>query len=301
MFFTKSRFCTPDQENNKENYRSQRVEINQGINMVLDNKVHQLLIGCSGFVGSILQRQTEFDGLYRSTNIADISGQETDFLICAGAPAQKWIANREPEQDKNNIEQLMRHLSTVRAKNCVLVSTVDVFSDPNGVDEDSLINEEGLHPYGLHRFWLEHYVMEQFPQHLIVRLPGLVGPGLRKNVIFDLHHHHMVSAIDSRAIFQFYPMVNLWYDIQIALRAGLRLVHLCAQPIAVGDVASEGFAIKLTAERTGPYARYDMQTRYGALFGVNARYQYNVRETIQAIRAYHQSEPPVQEESISCA
>ena len=53
------------------------------------------LIGFSGFVGATLQKQALFDALYRSTNIADIEGGEFDLAVCAGAPAQKWIANRE--------------------------------------------------------------------------------------------------------------------------------------------------------------------------------------------------------------
>ena len=35
-----------------------------------------------------------------------------------------------------------------------------------------------------------------------------------------------------------------------------------------------------------------MQTRHAALFGAGGRYQYSARESIQAIRAYAQSEPP---------
>ena len=38
-------------------------------------------------------------------------------------------------------------------------------------------------------------------------------------------------------------------------------------------------------------ARYDMRTRYAALFGGAGDYQYSWRESIQAIRAYAQSEP----------
>ena len=36
---------------------------------------------------------------------------------------------------------------------------------------------------------------------------------------------------------------------------------------------------------------YDMQTRYAHVFGVVGHYQYSARETIQAVRAYAQSEP----------
>jgi hypothetical protein len=36
-----------------------------------------------------------------------------------------------------------------------------------------------------------------------------------------------------------------------------------------------------------------MQTRHATLFGAQGPYQYSQRETLQAIRAYAQSEPTV--------
>ncbi|SFN47877.1 NAD(P)-dependent oxidoreductase [Dokdonella immobilis] len=249
------------------------------------------LIGYSGYVGSTLLRQARFDELYRSTNIADSAGHEFDLVVCAAAPAQKWIANREPEVDRQRIDSLIEALRRIRCGTFILISTVDVFSRPNGVDEATSVDESGLHAYGMNRLRLERYVSGAFARHLIVRLPGLVGPGLRKNVVFDLHNENRLEAIDSRAVFQFYPMVNLWYDIERALEAGLSLLHLTAQPISVADVASLGFGRHFANVLDGPPPHYDMRTRHAALFGGQSNYQYTTRETILAIRAYAQSEP----------
>jgi nucleoside-diphosphate-sugar epimerase len=249
------------------------------------------LIGFSGFVGSTLLKQARFDALYRSTNIGDIRGQAFDCVICAGAPAQKWIANREPEADLAKIQGLMDHLATISCRTFILISTVDVFDTPAGVDEETPVDEAGLHPYGLHRRRLETFVEARFPDHLIVRLPGLVGPGLRKNVVFDLLNGNNLQAIESRAVFQFYPMVNLWHDIQTALRANLRLVHLTSAPISVADVARDGFGKVFDQRLSAAPASYDMRTRHAATFGAEGLYQYSRREAIQAIRAYAQSEP----------
>ena len=169
---------------------------------------------------------------------------------------------------------------------------MDVFKTPISVDEDTPVDEEGLHAYGLHRRMLEKFVQSHFTNHLIVRLPGLVGPGLRKNVIFDFLNNNNLHTIDSRGVFQFYPMVNLWWDIQTALRAGLQLVHLTAEPISVAEVSLQGFGKPfdhLGANNTP--ARYDLRTRHADIFGVTGHYQYSQRETIQAVRAYAQSEP----------
>ena len=249
------------------------------------------LIGYSGFVGGTLLKQASFDALYRSTNIADIDWGNFATVVCAGAPAQKWIANREPDADREKIEGLIAHLKTITCETFVLISTVDVFGVPLGVDEDTPVNTDGLHAYGLHRRQLEAFVQSHFPKHLIVRLPGLVGPGLRKNVIFDFLNDNNLQAIDSRGVFQFYPMTNLWYDIQIALAADIRLLHLTAEPVSVADIAALGFARTFDNAQLTPAATYDMRTRHAALFGGQAGYQYSARETIQAVRAYAQSEP----------
>jgi dTDP-4-dehydrorhamnose reductase len=229
--------------------------------------------------------------LFRSANIASIDGKSFDTVVCAGAPAQKWVANRDPDKDRQNLQALIGHLETIRCDTFILISTVDVFSNPVGVDEHSPVDEAGLHAYGLHRRMLEKFVESHFARHLIVRLAGLVGPGLRKNVVFDLLNDNNVDAIDSRAVFQFYPMVNLWPDIQVALHARLKLVHLTAEPISVADVAWHGFGRRFDGTSAAAPAMYDMRTRYAALYRARGDYQYDSRESILAIRAYAQSEP----------
>lgn len=249
------------------------------------------LIGFSGFVGSTLLKQAQFQALYRSTNINDIDGQTFDTVVCAGAPAQKWIANKDPAADLLKIEGLIAHLKTITCKTFILISTVDVFKSAINVDENSAIDEVGLNAYGLHRRYLERFVESHFEHYLIVRLPGLVGPGLRKNVIFDFLNNNNLSAIDSRGVFQFYPMINLWYDIQTALDAGLKLVHLTAAPISVADVALKGLGNPFSQALANPAATYDLRTCHAEIFGATGHYQYSARDTIQAVRAYGQSEP----------
>jgi hypothetical protein len=249
------------------------------------------LVGYTGYVGSTLLRQRAFAARYRSTDIDDIRGRRFDTLVCAGAPAQKWIANRDPDEDRRRLRTLTSALAEADCRRFVLISTVDVFADPAGVDEDSPVPTQGLHAYGLHRRELELFVEKRFGDAaLIVRLPGLVGPGLRKNLIYDLKHDNDVGKFDARAVFQFYPMVNLWWDIRVALDAGLRLVHLTAAPLSVAEVAREGFGRVLDAEHDAPPARYDMSSRHAPLWQEGGGYQYDRRSSLLAIRAYAQGE-----------
>jgi dTDP-4-dehydrorhamnose reductase len=249
------------------------------------------LIGHTGYVGTTLLRQRTFEHLFRSTNIHEIDGKEFDLVVCTAAPAQKWVANREPEVDFQNIKNLISHLNKIRCNTFVLISTVDVFKFPIDVNEDTEVEDAGLHPYGMHRRMLEKFVEGHFHRHLIVRLPGLVGPGLRKNVIFDFLNKNNLHVIDSRGSFQFYPMTNLWYDVQIALNGGLRLIHLTAEPICVAEISCVGFGRNFDQCLDNTPVAYDFKSVHAAMYGANGDYQYNKRETIQAVRSYAQSEP----------
>lgn len=249
------------------------------------------LIGHSGFVGSTLLKQASFEHLFRSTDIANIRGHSFDTVVCAGAPAQKWLANKDPVGDLKSINGLISHLETVACKTFILISTVDVFPNPDGVDEDTEVDEGNSQPYGLHRRYLEKFVQSRFPNTLIVRLPGLVGPGLRKNVIYDYHHDNNVGSVETRNVFQFYPMVNLWFDIQLALARKIPLIHLTAEPVSVSDVYSEGFGRPLQNELGNKVIRYDMRSKFARELGGSSSYQYSRRETLQAVRHFAQSEP----------
>lgn len=248
------------------------------------------LIGFSGFVGTTLLKQHHFDSLFRSTNIDEIVGQTFDTVVCAGAPAQKWLANKDPADDLQKIESLIEKLKTVTCRQFILISTVDVFKLPVDVDEATPVDTDGLHAYGLHRYYLEQFVSQHFADALIVRLPGLVGPGLKKNILYDFLHNNNVEQIESRGVFQFYPMINLWYDIKIALQHKLKLLHLTAAPVSVADVAKQGFGFDFTNHVQDRPGHYSMKSRYSHLFTTDIDYQYNRRESLMAIRAYAQSE-----------
>lgn len=253
------------------------------------------LIGSTGYVGTTLLRQRAFDAQFHSTDIGQIRGKSFDLVVCAGVSAKKWLANKDPEADRAGIQALLSALEGVAAKRFVLISTVDVFQQPAGVTEED--EPSAREAYGKHRLELEQAVRQRFASTSVVRLPGLVGPGLRKNAIFDLHHGNQVDRIDRRGMFQFYPMVNLWTDLRRSLEAGLDLVHLCAEPVAIADVAREVFKQELTHEAPKSPQPYDLRTVHAQRFGKPGDYQYSRTESFLAIRAYARSEPRAAKEA----
>ena len=249
------------------------------------------LIGHTGFIGSTLKRQYQFNSLYRSTDIQKIQDKEFDLLVCAGAQAKKWMANKYPEEDQKSIQILINSLSKVSCKNFILISTVDVFNNPTGVNELSEININDLHPYGLNRRELEIFVKSKFANSLIVRLPGLVGAGLKKNIIYDIHNRNNLEIIDSRNMFQFYPVVNLWNDIQIAIGLGNDVIHLNAEPLSVREISKEAFGKDFNNTLEKKPISYNFESIFASQMGGKGSYTYSKRESLQSIRFYAQTEP----------
>lgn len=243
------------------------------------------LIGHTGFVGETLKRQTSFDEVYRSTDIARIAGRRFDLVVCAGAPAAKWKANKEPAADRENLERLMGHLRSVSATRFLLISTIDVYPLPVGVDEATPIAPDPANAYGTNRLALERFCLDRFAA-TVVRLPALFGAGLRKNAIYDLLHDNNVGSLQPLSAFQFYDMALLWEDLRRVLVAGAEVVNVATEPLTLRDVAREVFGRELQPNATTPVARYDYRTRWSSLWGRSDGYCYAARDMLERLRCF---------------
>lgn len=146
----------------------------------------KILVGHTGFVGSNLLENTAFDLCFNSKNISESFGLNPDVLLYSGIRAEKFLANKEPENDFNIILNAIENIKKINPKQLVLISTVDVYPNPISVDENTEIDIEEVQPYGKNRLYLENWVASNFDDYLIVRLPGLFGKNIKKNFIFDL-------------------------------------------------------------------------------------------------------------------
>lgn len=152
------------------------------------------LVGYTGFVGSNLysRARNRIKGVYDSQNMEKAYGLEPEVLIYAGVCAEKYLANNAPEQDLEQILEAEKNIKAINPQRLVLISTIDVYSNPVGVDEkDSPLSdgkggkEDRFQPYGLNRYYLEKWVRKNYPNALIVRLPALYGYNIKKNFIYD--------------------------------------------------------------------------------------------------------------------
>jgi nucleoside-diphosphate-sugar epimerase len=180
----------------------------------------------------------------------------------------------------------MRALERVTAKQFVLISTVDVYPRPIEVDEGEVLDRAGGQPYGRHRLLLEDFVRAHFPEALIVRLPGLFGPGLKKNVVYDFLRDNRLDLVHQDGVFQFYDLSTILADVRTALDAGLRLVNFATEPVGVREVAREAFGREFTNSLPPPGPRYDFRTRHARAFGRTGHYLRAKREVLDALKRF---------------
>ena len=248
------------------------------------------LVGATGFVGGTLLRHVPFEAQFRSTNAQEMRGRRFDLFVVAGAPAEKWKANKDPDRDRAAIDGLIDNITAVEAAQAILISTVDVYPAPIEVDEDTAIDPAAQHPYGRHRLHLEEAFRAHFPHGLVVRLPALFGTGLKKNAVYDLLHGNDVHKLHARAAFQFYDMSRLWDDLKRFMASDVRLLNVTTEPVSLADVAREAFGIAFDNDPGAPPARYDVRTRHDRRFGGRGGYLYDRASVLEAMHRFVESE-----------
>jgi nucleoside-diphosphate-sugar epimerase len=180
------------------------------------------LIGYTGYVGGNLRAQADFTDFYNTANISELAGKHYDTIVCAGAPGFKIGANNLNQDihgrvydDSLAMASLVQSLAQARCGRFILISTISVYAvtsdeelrasraaamgaldtaagraldEGRDVWDDSRDTDgQSYSVYGRNRAALERWVRAAHPSsHLLVRLPGIFGPGIKKNYIFDL-------------------------------------------------------------------------------------------------------------------
>lgn len=148
----------------------------------------RIIVGNTGFVGSNIAKNMSFDGLFNSKNISDAYSTKPDLCVFSGIRAEKFFANKNPENDLEKINEAISNIKLINPKKLVLISTIDVLKDPYNVDESVIPDSDGLEDYGKNRLYFENRCREIVNDCHIIRLPGLFGINLKKNFIYDILH-----------------------------------------------------------------------------------------------------------------
>jgi len=152
------------------------------------------LLGGEGFVGSALARSCRRRGLEHAVitrqNYAGFVGRPCRLLINANGNSKKYRARERPlDEFDDSVRTVRASLIDFPADRYVYLSSCDVYADcssPLTTQEEQPPAVERQSPYGFHKYLAEQCVRHAARRWLILRLGGLVGPGLRKNAIFDI-------------------------------------------------------------------------------------------------------------------
>lgn len=214
------------------------------------------IVGGWGLTGSAVMRHCEANGfeyrILRRDNYQNYLGKKCDVLVYANGNALKWKANENPHFDFHaSLATTAEYVHNIRYGKYIHFSTVDVYSDKaslEGTSEDATINPVELDFYGFHKFMAEEYVRKFIPDdHLILRLPGLVGPGLQKNPVYDFLNAEKKVMISADSILNFIHTDVIAQTLFQLLNSGVTGTYNVASSdsIRIGDIAS------LTGVETG--------------------------------------------------
>jgi nucleoside-diphosphate-sugar epimerase len=242
----------------------------------------RILIGATGFIGRSLREREHFDVVVHRSDIETIRGLRATEIVCAGLPAEKWLANAEPEDDWRNVCRLASTLGHVEAERFVLISTVDVYATPHGVSEETLPDVDAAQAYGRNRAWFEWFCRGRFPNVHVLRLPGMFGTHLKKNLVFDLlnEREDQWSRVSAASTFQFFDADTLHALVRQSIEADIRVLNVATEPVRADAVAAI-FGVRLS--ELDNTVSYDMRTVHDATLGGAGGYLLGSRSVLDGI------------------
>jgi nucleoside-diphosphate-sugar epimerase len=152
------------------------------------------ILGGNGFVGSaytrLFSRLKIEHKVITKANYEDFRGSSCEVLINANGNSKKFLSEKDPLLEFDlSVRSVVNSLEAFKSNIYVFLSSGDVYPDPSHfdkTDEDSLIDPTRLSRYGLHKFLAENVVRGIHKNYFIIRMGGFVGPGIKKNAIYDM-------------------------------------------------------------------------------------------------------------------
>lgn len=99
-----------------------------------------------------------------------------------------------------------------------------------------------------------------------------------------------IHFTDSRSVYQFYDLANLWRDMQTALGAGLKLWHPATEPVSAAELYKHLTGEEFVNELGGVPAHYDYKTVHADLFQGRNGYLYTKEQVLRDIKAFVEKE-----------
>ena len=154
------------------------------------------LIGGKGLVGSgfsryLKKKKIKYKIITRK-NKKNFFGKRCDVLIDCNGNGSKRKANKNPFFDFSaSVRSVVENLNKIKCNKYVYISTIYTYKNlRNRIStvESKQSYKDKISPYGLNKRIAELYVKKLSHSYLIFRLPFIVGPGLKRNSVYDLTH-----------------------------------------------------------------------------------------------------------------
>jgi hypothetical protein len=223
--------------------------------------VNKILIGSTGFIGMNLQKFIDFNFKYNSTNLDDISFAPDNcnlFLCCL--PATKWMINKNPGLDLENAINIFSKLKNKEYNKIFLFSTIDVYQNTELFADETTTPVFKNLGYGHNRYIFEDLISQnlQYNSIKILRLPGLYGPHLKKNIIFDIKNSNNLDQININSYYQWYNIERIKDDLDKISKLDTSIVNMFPEPVYTKDII-ESFCNEKIGYH-GDLMTYDYQT-----------------------------------------
>lgn len=145
----------------------------------------------------------------------------------------------------------------------------------------AMLNEAKFQELKSHSWIVDNYTLQDNGFYKL----NTISDSERKNLkqqFLDLGFSAL-NFTDSRGSFQFYNLKNLWNDIQIAQKNGVKKLNLATEPIVVNEIYKAVYGKDFVNELNNPVPNYDFYTIHGQLFQNQGNYINSKQEVLQDI------------------
>jgi len=138
-----------------------------------------IVVGHTGFVGRAVYKHLRMKrfvigGLNSNSSYED---RACDILINCAGNAKKFLASKNYIEARSIEDGILLNVKKINAKKVIHISSMDA---------------ETMSNYGLLKKYAERIISNFIPDFCILRLSGLIGEGLSKNVVFDLLNNNQL-------------------------------------------------------------------------------------------------------------
>ena len=225
------------------------------------------IVGGLGFVGSGFARYCQANGLEHAIiepeTYEKFKGTACDLLINANGSSSKLLAKKDPARDMElNVASVRKTTADFTYRRYVHISSCDVYTDctnPESTREDHRPDITAQHPYGFHKYLAEQCVQHACENWLIFRMGGFIGPGMKKNAIYDILHGGPLW-LDPASELQFLHTDEAARIVMTMAHKEIsnEVFNLCGRGTVELASAVQWAAADIAVQPDSPVARYDV-------------------------------------------